>query len=69
MATLIKRGTVIPTEKTKMFTTTKDRQTTVDIPIFEGERALTKDNHMLDRFAVNDLPPAPRGTVKIEVTF
>lgn len=69
MTKIIPRGTVIPTKKTQTFTTTKDQQTTVKISILEGERALTKDNHNLGNFDMTGLPPAPRGTVKLDVTF
>lgn len=69
MATIIKRGSVIPTSKSKTFTTTQDRQTTVNIAIYEGERALVKDNHKLGQFDVTGLPPAPRGTAKVDVEF
>lgn len=69
MSTIVKRGTTIPTEKTQVFTTNEDSQTQVDIAVFEGERALTKDNHKLGRFELTGIPPAPRGTAQIEVTF
>merc|ERR1712160_78649 len=49
--------------------TNQDQQTTVTIAVFEGERALVKDNHQLGKFDVNGIPPAPRGTPQVEVTF
>lgn len=69
MSVVVKRGTIIPSEKTQVFTTNQDNQTEVDISVFEGERALTKDNHRLGRFQLTGIPPAPRGTAQIEVTF
>jgi len=61
MTKVIPRGTVIPSKKTQTFTTYQDQQTTVTISVFEGERALCKDNHQLGKFDLNGIPPAPRG--------
>merc|ERR1712160_149328 len=69
MSKIITRNTVIPAKKTQTFTTNQDQQTTVNIAVYEGERALVKDNHSLGRFDLNGIPPAPRGTAKIDVTF
>jgi heat shock protein 5 len=69
MSKIITRGTVIPSKKSQTFTTTGDQQTTVSIVVFEGERALVKDNHNLGKFDMTGIPPAPRGTAQIEVTF
>ncbi|CAO2181789.1 unnamed protein product [Urochloa humidicola] len=69
MAKLIARNTVVPTKKTQVFTTYQDRQTTVTISVFEGERSMTRDNRLLGRFDLAGIPPAPRGTPQIEVTF
>ena len=69
MSKIIERGTVIPTKKSQQFTTTSDNQETVSIKVYEGERAMTKDNNLLGNFDLTGIPPAPRGTAQIEVTF
>lgn len=59
MSKVIPKGSVIPTKKTKIFTTASDYQTTVVFPVYEGERPLCKDNHKLDEFSLTQIPPAP----------
>lgn len=69
MSNIIARGTTIPTKKSQMYTTSHDYQKTVDIKIFEGERPLTKDNHLLGEFQIEGIPSAKKGVPQIEVTF
>ena len=69
MTKLIERNTTIPTKKSEVFSTAADNQPAVDIHVLQGEREFAKDNKSVGKFQLTEIPPAPRGTPQIEVTF
>lgn len=69
MTRLIERNSTIPTKKAQVFSTAADNQPQVDIHVLQGEREISTDNKSIGRFALTGLPPSPRGTPQIEVTF
>jgi len=69
MTRLIDANTTIPTKKSEIFSTAADSQTSVEIHVLQGERAMAADNRTLGRFILDGIPPAPRGIPQIEVTF
>ncbi|HZG67752.1 MAG TPA: Hsp70 family protein, partial [Herpetosiphonaceae bacterium] len=69
MAALIERNTTIPTRRSQVFSTAVDNQSTVEIKVYQGERPLAADNKLLGTFELTGIPPAPRATPQIEVTF
>ena len=69
MSTIIKRNTSIPIERTERYKTFHDNQTKIGISVLQGECEQAKDNHMVAKFSISDITPAPAGQEKVDVTF
>src|SRR5262249_2813686 len=69
LTVMIPKNTTIPTKKTEVFTTAADGQPSVEVQVFQGERPMARDNKQIGTFHLDGIPPAPRGTPKVEVTF
>ena len=69
MTVLIPKNTTIPTKKSEVFTTAADNQPSVEVVVFQGERPMARDNKLIGQFHLSDIPPAPRGMPKVEVSF
>jgi molecular chaperone DnaK len=66
---LIEKNTTVPTARSQVFSTAADNQTSVEIHVVQGERAMAADNKSLGRFILDGIPPSPRGMPQVEVTF
>jgi molecular chaperone DnaK len=69
LTVMIPKNTTIPTKKTEVFTTAADGQPSVEVQVFQGERPMARDNKQIGTFHLDGIPPAPRGTPKVEVSF
>jgi molecular chaperone DnaK (HSP70) len=69
MTEIIPRGSEIPISKSRNYTTLSDNQTLINLDIFEGERTLAEDNHLIAEFHLESIPPAPKGSPIIQVTM